>query len=194
MRGMTLAELLVTIAILSVVTTAIMGLIQSFYKDNAYLLEETSALASARKGVSDASRYVREASYGDDGAYPIAVAGTSTLTFYSDTDQDSLVERVQYSLIDGTLYRSITNATGSPPVYPAAAAATSTIATDVRNTSATPIFSYYDASGTQLSTTSPSLVSITSVQVHLLVDLNPNRAPNVFELTQSSTLRNLSKR
>lgn len=190
---MTLMELLVTIAILSLVTAAIMGLIQSFYRDNNYLIEETVALANARGGVSDAIRAIREASYGDDGSYPIASAGTSTMTLYADLDQDDAVERVQYSLIGGVLYRAVANAVGSPPVYTLSTQSTTTIATDVRNSATTPLFTYFDSSGIQLSTTTPNIGAITSVQIQLMVDLNPNRAPNVFTLIQSATLRNLQK-
>jgi prepilin-type N-terminal cleavage/methylation domain-containing protein len=192
-RGMTLVELLVTLAILSVVNIAIMTLIQSFYKNNNYLIEETSALANARRGVSDAIIALRETSYGDDGSYPIAVAATSTVTLYANINSTATVERVKYILIKGVLYKTVTTASGNPPVYPATAQSTSTIATNVRNTDATPIFTYYDNAGTQLSTTSTNVAAISSVKVQLLVDLNPNRAPNVFILSQSATLRNINK-
>jgi prepilin-type N-terminal cleavage/methylation domain-containing protein len=192
-RGMTLIELLVTLAILSVVNIAIMTLIQSFYKNNNYLIEETSALASARKGVNDAITALRETTYGDDGSYPIAAAATSTVTLYANINSSSSVERIKYVLLDGTLYKTVTASSGNPPVYPSNAQSTSTIATNVRNTNATPMFTYYDNNGTQLSTTSTNVALISSVRVQVLVDLNPNRAPNVFTLSQSATLRNVNK-
>lgn len=191
---MTLIEVLVSISIITVVTLAITSLIQSFYKDNDYLIEETSALASARRGIDNAVSAIREATYGDDGSYPISMAGTSTLTIYSDVDTDTGVEKLQYALTNGTLYEYVTNATGSPPTYPSSSRATTTIATNVRNTDATPLFTYYDSSGNQLSTTSPAIASITSVKVEVMVDLNPNRAPNVFTLSEEATLRNLQDR
>lgn len=190
-RGMTLIEVLVSISIITVVTLALTGIIQSFYKDNSYLIEETSALASARRGVDGAVSALREATYGDDGSYPIGAAGTSTLTIYSDIDQDPGVEKLQYSLVNGTVYEYITNATGSPPTYPSALQSTTTIATNVRNTDATPIFTYYDSAGTQLSTTSTNISSISSVRVQMQIDLNPDRAPNLFTLSETATLRNL---
>jgi prepilin-type N-terminal cleavage/methylation domain-containing protein len=192
-RGMTLIELLVTLAILSVVNIAIMTLIQSFYKNNNYLIEETSALASARKGVNYSITALRETTYGDDGSYPIAAAATSTVTLYANINSSSSVERIKYVLLDGTLYKTVTASSGNPPVYPSNAQSTSTIATNVRNTNATPMFTYYDNNGTQLSTTSTNVALISSVRVQVLVDLNPNRAPNVFTLSQSATLRNVNK-
>ncbi len=192
-RGMTLTELLVTIAILGVVSIALMSMIQSFYKQNSFLIEQTSALASARRGVNDTVKVIREASYGDDGSYAIVSAATSTLTVYSDIDQDAYAERVTFSLIDGVLYRVIANATGSPATYSAAGQSTSTLASDVRNSSSTPLFTYYDADGLQLATSSPVLSAISSVKIDLYVDLNPVRLPNVFVLSQLVTLRNLTR-
>ena len=190
-KGFTFIELLVVIAMVGVVSTALSGLIQSFYKDNAYLLEETEATDNARRGMDDTISEIREATYGDDGSYPIASAATSSMTIYADTDGDASVEKVTYSLKGTTFYRTITNSSGNPPTYTASGAATSTIATNVRNTGATPIFTYYDDSGAQLSSTSTDPSKISSVKVTLLVDLNPDRAPNVFTFSETATVRNL---
>jgi prepilin-type N-terminal cleavage/methylation domain-containing protein len=190
-QGMTLIELITTIAVFTVVFTALTTLIQSFYKSNAYLLEQTAALSSARRGVNDAVLAIRGASYGDDGSYPVTRAATSSIIVYSDYDLDDSVERIRYQLINGVLYRATANSSGSPLAY--TTEATTTVATEVRNTNATPLFTYYDVNGNQLSTTSTNIAQIAAVQVQLYVDLNPNRAPNVFTLTERVTLRNLNK-
>lgn len=190
MKGFTLVETIVVVAIISLVTGAIASSIVTFYRGNAYLLEQNAALDSARKGVFEAARVLREASYGDDGAYPILVAGTSSITFFSDVDNDRSVERIRYVLIGQTLFQTMTNATGSPPTYPTAVSATTTVATNVMN-GALPIFTYLDENGAVLSSTSTPIARIRSIRVRLLVDLNPTRAPNVFDLSQSATLRNI---
>lgn len=189
---MTFIEVVVTISIMTVVTAALLGIIQSFYRDNDYLIEETAALASARNGIDGTVSTLREATFGDDGSYPIAAAGTSTLTVYADADKDAGVEKLQYTLANGTLYEYLTNATGSPPTY-TGSQSTSTIATNVRNTDANPLFTYYDSAGNQLSTTSTNIAAISSIRVDLEVDLNPARAPNLFTLSEMATLRNLEQ-
>lgn len=190
-RGMTFIELIVVIAIVGLVSTALGGLLQSFYRDNSYLLEETQALNSARNGVDDAITELREASYGDDGSYPIASAATSSITMYADIDNDLAVEKLNYFVVGTTFYRTVTNSSGTPPTYPSAPQSTTTIATSVRNSSATPLFTYYDNTGAQLPSTSTDVSKIASVKVQLLVDLNPNRAPNVFTISETATVRNL---
>lgn len=190
-KGMSLLEVLVVIAITGVAGIALNSTIVSFYRNNAYLLEETQALNNARQGVGDAVRTFRECNYGEDGSYPISSAATSTITFYSDIDNDKAVEKVVYRLIGTTLFKTITNAVGSPPSYTGQPISTSTIAQYVRNSSTTPLFRYYDSSGMQLSTTTTDISKVASISVQLLVDLNPLRAPNVFTLTENATLRNL---
>jgi len=188
---MTLVELLVVIAVVSLVGVALSGAIQYFYRSNAFLLEQTAALDNARRGVREAVVAVREASYGDDGSYPIAYAATSTLVFYSDFDKDDSVEKETYTLINGVLYRAVVNSAGSPASYAGQPISTSTVATYVTNSTSTPLFTYYDQNGVQLSATSTDESGIASVRISLMVDLNPLRAPNVFTLTETATLRNL---
>jgi len=188
-RTFTLIEVLVVIAILGTAGIALSSMIQFFYRGNAFLFEQTAALDSARRGMREAVVSIREASYGDDGSYPITEASDSLLTIYSDFDDDASVERVRYSLSETVLYREVTNSGGSPPSYAGQPSSTTTIATYVQSTS-TPLFTYYDVAGTELS--SPIDISgIAAIGITLTTDLNPLRAPNLFTLTGRATLRNL---
>jgi type II secretory pathway pseudopilin PulG len=190
MKGFTLIETMMVIAILITAGISLMGAIQYFYQSNAYLLEQTAALESARRGHLFTLQNIREASYGEDGSYLITAAGTSTMTFHADIDRDGGIERIRPYLVSGTLYRAITNSSGNPASYTAQPESIETIAVSVKNATTTPIFTYYDADGALL--TEPiDLAQIVSVGVRLDVDLNPNRLPNVFTLTGTSTMRNL---
>lgn len=189
-RGFTLSETLIVIALMGVVGIALNSVIRSFYISNAYLLEQTAALDNARRGLTEMEAGLREASYGEDGAYPIASAATSSITFFADLDSDTAVEKVQYFLNGKTLYRTVTNAAGSPPVYPTSSG-TTTLALYTQNATSTPLFSYYDADGGLLSATSTDVSKIASIVISLYVDLNPTRAPNVFTLTETVKLRNI---
>ena len=188
---MSLIEVLTVIAILVVVGVALNSTIISFYRNNAYLLEETEALNNAHTGLDQMTQAIRQASYGDDGSYPIANAATSTLTIYSNADTDAGIEKITYTLVGTTLYRTVVNSAGNPPIYTGQPVSTSTLSSYVRNSSSTPLFTYYDSSGNMLSSTSTPLASIAAIQVQLLDDLNPLRAPNVFTLSETATIRNL---
>lgn len=189
-RGFSLIETIVVVAILAVVGVGLLTMIAYFYRSNAFVLEQTSALDSAHRGIADAFGVLREASYGEDGSYPIALAATSSMTFYSDVDSDSPVERVRLYLSNGTFYQGVTNAAGSPPSYTGQTESVYTIATWVSNATSTPIFRYYNTAGTEL-TGNVVLSDVASVRLRLDVDLNPLRAPNILTMEQSATLRNL---
>lgn len=191
MRGIGLAESIVVVAMTAVVAGALLSAIRYFYLNNAYVFEATTSVDQARRGLSVMLHNVREASYADDGNYPVGVAATSSVTFYSDVDADGGIERVKIWRYNNTLYKVVTNSGGNPPTYAGQTSATSTIASYIRNASSTPLFTYYDSSGTQLSTSSPTLSQIRTIGANIQVDLNPNRAPQVFILEGSATLRNL---
>ena len=186
----TLIETLVVLSIMTIVGLAVQAMIQRFYIGNAYVLQGTAAVNSARTGVTTLSSNLREMTYGDDGAYPLAQAATSSVTFYADVDKDGGVERVRVYVIAKTLYRVVTNAAGSPPSYTGQTPATTTIATYVSNGTSTPLFRYFNESGTEL-TGVINTSDVASVRTTLMVDINPQRAPDIYTLTQSATLRNL---
>ena len=190
-RGFTLIEMLTVIAILAIVGTALSSMIQYFYRSNDYVLQEQTAVASGRQGLTIAMDNLREASYGDDGSYLIGSAATSTITFYADTNGDGEVEKVNYYISRGTLYRGVVNSVGVPPSYTGQPQATSTLATYIVNSTSTPIFQYYDNTGALL--ISPINVSaIASIVTTLKVDVDPNRSPTTYTLIGSATLRNVS--
>ncbi len=189
-RGFTLIETITVIAILALVGGALTYMIQYFYRSNDYVLQEETAVANARQGLSTSIESLREASYADDGSYPISSAATSSITFYADVNNTGDVEEIKYYLSGSTLYRGIITATGTPPSYVGQKQATSTIAVYVVNSTSTPIFAYYDSSGNQLSTPI-NIASIASIGTTLKIDVDPNRAPVTYTLIGNATLRNL---
>lgn len=186
---MTLIELLVTVALTSVVMVALGFLIQHFYKTNAFVLEQSRAVESARRSVENAMADLREASYGADGSYPISAAATSSVTFYADIDSDSSVEKARYYLSNTTLYRGTTEPSAAG-LYAGQPEVTTLVVNDIRNGTSTDLFSYYNRDGEQL-VASVNLAQVASVKIVVLADVNPNRAPNVYTLRGSATLRNL---
>lgn len=182
--------MLVVVAITGLVGVGVLSMIAYFYRSNAFLLEATTATDSASRGLNESLAALREASYGEDGSYPILAAATSSVTFFGDLDVDNSVERVRLYVSGGTLYRGVTDATGNPPSYTGQPEATATIATWVKNATSTPVFTYYDEAGAQLTGTI-DIASVRSVRTRLDVDINPYRAPNILILEGAATLRNL---
>ncbi|MDQ1299657.1 MAG: Type pilus pilin [Patescibacteria group bacterium] len=189
-RGLTLIEMLVVIGLTGLVGVGLLSMIAYFYRSNAFLLEATTAVDSASRGVRESLTLLRGASYGEDGTYPVAAAATSSVTFYSNADSDRAIERVRLYVLGGTLYQVVTNAGGNPPSYSGQTQSTSTIATWVSNATSTPAFRYYNNEGTEL-TGMVDITAVRTVRSRIDVDINPYRAPNILTIEGSATLRNL---
>ena len=189
-RGLSVVEMIVTLAIVGLISVAIVDSVLFFYKANASSLEQGFQVEHARRGVELFVRDVREATYADSGAYPLAAFGTSTVTFYSDTDTDTSIERIRYTLTGMTLYRNVTDATGTPPVY-SGGGVTTTVSSYVRNNDeGTALFQYYNASSTAV-TAASDITKIVSITISPVVDIVQKHAPGKFTLKESATIRNL---
>lgn len=190
-RGFTLVEMLVVIFITGVLGVALNSMIANFYRTNAFLLEQTKAIDSAHRGLSTSFIDLREASYGDDGSYPIKTVSTSSITFFSDVDNDGVVEKIRLYLVNGSFYRGVTESTSTPPTYTGQPEVSILIANYIRNSTSTPIFRYYDGNGIELASSTVPIAAISTVSTSLMVDLNPLRAPDILTLQETATLRNL---
>jgi len=177
-------------SISTIVLLAITFVIQNFYKGNAFVLEQSQAIDSARRSVDNAIGNLREASYAADGSYPIAGAATSTVTFYSDISGNTVLEKVHYYRSGDVLYRGVTQTTGNPPTYAGQPEVVTLVIDNIRNSTSTPIFTYYNSAGADLGG-SPNVSTITSIKVTVMADVDPIRAPLVYTLSATATLRNL---
>lgn len=189
-RGLTLVETVVTVGIVAVITVAIAQSVILFYKANRVAFEESYQIRSAERGLQVLIRDLREATYGDDGAYPLSSIASSSITFYADVDRTNPIEKVTYTLTGKLLQRTVRSSTGNPPTY-TGAVATSTVSEFVRNFDDNQsLFRYFDAAGAEV-TSSADIASIVSVSVNLIVDITPIHAPGEFTLKSGATLRNL---
>jgi prepilin-type N-terminal cleavage/methylation domain-containing protein len=189
-RGMTLIEMVVAIGIIAVITVAITQSVILFYRANRVAFEESYQIRSAERGLQVLVRDLREATYGDDGAYPLGSIASSSIMFYADVDRTNPVERIEYRLTGQKLTRVVTRSSGNPPVYNTVVA-TSTVSEYVRNFDDNiSLLRYFDAAGAEV--TSPTdIARVVSVSINLVVDITPVHAPGEFTLRSGATLRNL---
>lgn len=179
--GLTLVETLVVAGLTSLIMGVLGSLLVSFYRTNAFLFQQGSAVLEARRGIEDAVRYLREASDGSDGSSPITEAATSSIAFWADVNDDGGLDTVAYALASGAVTRTITLSTGSET--------TATISAFVGNSTSTPVFEYYNASGTEL-TDPVDTTQIKSVKMTLITDVDAQRPPPPLTLSGTATLRN----
>ena len=192
-QGLSFVEMLITIAIFTIVIGVVVGSILVFYRGNTFAVEQAFAVESARRGVEIMVRDIREASFSDEGQYPIVNVDNYSMLIYSDIDRDDDVERVRFFLSTTTnqFIKVTTNSTGTPPTYDGGDASTSTIADNVRNDEeGSDIFEFFDSAGAEVTNFS-NITDIVFVRVSLVVNINPIRLPNEFTIRSSATIRNL---
>lgn len=185
-------EMVVLIGVYVVLMLAVSMSIFNLYQTNAYSFAQANEIDNARRGVTQWYRDVREMVIGEDGTYPVAVIGEHRFGYYSDTDQDDSVEYVEYVLATTTLSKYTYNASGDPASY-------DLLNPDLREdlsyyvqniNQATSTFFYYDNAGARLSSTSP-IIDVRYVEIQLIVNIDPVRAPGEFMLRSSVAPRNL---
>jgi prepilin-type N-terminal cleavage/methylation domain-containing protein len=195
LRGLTLVEMIVVVALFTILMLAITESIASFYRFNGYTLAQSYQVTNARKGIEQMVRDLREMTYADDGTFPLASMDEYQVTFYSDVDRDASVEYLEYKLSSTTLTRNIYKATGTPPTYNTSGEPTTSfvvseyVQNELQNV---PVFVYYDGQGHPATATS-TVTDIQYIQVNTTVNIDPIRDPGQYMLRSSASLRNLKK-
>jgi type II secretory pathway pseudopilin PulG len=189
---MSLVEMLVVIALMTILSAMITSSIYYLYKYNAYSLAQAAEVDSARRALARMTNDLREMTYAEDGSFPLVVKNEHLVSFYSDIDYDDSVEYVEYEVATSTLYKRTYNATGNPPTYDLSNPDEELILSEyVQNfLEATSTFRYYDVNGVQLDGTD-LLTDVRYVKAQVIVNVNPIQAPGEFVLRTSVAPRNL---
>lgn len=98
MKSFTLIETIVAILIFTLSLAAVFGIIPKLYQTQSYTWQQSIAIDEARRGIETMVKEIRGAKEGEDGSYPIEMAGDKEFIFYSDIDRDGVTERVRYFL------------------------------------------------------------------------------------------------
>ncbi len=192
--GMTLVEVLVTLSIF----VAIMLAVATFeYNVITYPKIVSGSLQTAQDTqilLKTMLREMRTMQQGANGAYPLLAAGTSTISFFADADNNGNIEEITYFIASSSIYRGIIQPAGNPVIYNGANQVNMMIATNVRNGSSTPLFQYFDTNynGTSSPLTLPvTATTVRLVKINLTLDVDINRSPTPMTYTVQASLRNI---
>lgn len=199
-RGITLIEVVVAIFIITLGMAGFATLFLRIWNMNKFILETGVASGAASRGVDQLVSELRKVRQGDDGSYPIVSGDRLSLVAFLDVDNDGTTERVHYFLQNGSLIRGVTKPDTShqPVTYPATDQTFSTIAKYVVNTTDKPIFFYYNDNypGDTVNNPLATPISVQDarlVKVRLIVNINPNRAPEETTIESFAEFRNLNE-
>ena len=188
--GLTAAELIVTVFIISILAVALGTFQSSTFSNERTARTKVAAMEDARLTIRRFLEETRNASPSSIGSYPVEFAQTNSFTFYSDTDNDGLKERFRYFLQSGSLKKAVLKPSGSPATY----SGSEKVLTMVRSIDSITqnIFSYYDTNEILL-TIPVSVSSIRSVRISLpvIVSTGTGVATTTVIFETRATLRNL---
>lgn len=193
-KGMTLIEVLVAVAIFVMITLAVASFQSNVTIFNSYGRDSISSAQDARVILRTIVQELRPAKPGNNGAYPVAQAATSSITFFSDIDVDGLQEQVRYFISGTDLKKGVIKPTGSPLAYNSNQETFSTLAYNIKNGTSTALFEYFDSSynGTSSPLSQPvSVNAVRLVRINLMIDADPRRSPIPRLYTSDATFRNL---
>ncbi len=191
-KGFSLFEVVLAVGIASilVVVAVRFGAVLSSF--STAIGNQAQTGQEAILGIQTLTNDVRSMGISSLGAYPIESAATSSFTFYSDVDQDGIVDRVRYFFGTSTLQRGIITPNGNPLIY---ATSSEVVRSAIqRLVVGQSIFDYFDSSYTGAENPLASPVDILAVRI-----LRPTLAIKVGSVTSSKitkfiptiTIRNL---
>lgn len=183
-NGLTLIELLVAASLFSVLMIAMSGFLRDTYQFQEISYAGLTAADEARKLLRPMTNEIRSAIPSSLGAYALESTTSSEIIFFSDTDQDGLVERIRYFIDNGNLRRGKITPTGSPMQYNAG---NETFSTLMRNVTALS-FDYFDEDydGTSSPLLAPfSISDVRLVRISVTIDNDPNRDPSPLAILKT---------
>lgn len=142
-QGLTLIELLVSMAVFMGVLLYVGGYIINILNFQNYLSPAFETQQELQSTLADMSANLRTMNYSSLGGYPIASASTSSITFFVDYNSDGIYEQVHYFLASSTMWKGVLKPTGNPLVYNPANEITYDVIHDIVSTSS--VFSYYSS-------------------------------------------------
>ncbi|MBP7811285.1 MAG: prepilin-type N-terminal cleavage/methylation domain-containing protein [Candidatus Moranbacteria bacterium] len=197
-RGMSLIEMLMAIFILLIGLEGVSLLFVNSWKMNGFILETGNASLIASRTVEAIVSDIRRSRQADNGDYPVESGGDNDVQVYIDIDGDNVTERVHYYLLDGSIYRGVTEPNATLPVtYPNGDQTTTLLAEYISNTSSDPVFSYYNEDYPSDIVNNPlvtpvAVQDVRLIRIHLLVNIDPVRAPNNINVESFAELRNIN--
>jgi hypothetical protein len=191
---MTLVELLITLAIFVTVMVAVGTFEANIFIYQSNVSGSFQIAQNAQIILKTMLTEFRETAPAANGSYALVNTGSTSVSFFSDPDNDGQTEQITYTLSGTTLYRAVIQPSGNPPTYSVVNQSTTTLLTNVRNGSITPVFQYFDTNYN--GTSSPLVQPVTTtavrlIKVNITLDVDPNRSPAPITYTIQANLRNL---
>ena len=187
--GFTLVEIVVVIMFLGFAVSLFANFVVQGYRANLFGKEQDLAVQNGRKAAEQISEEIREASQSDRGDYILDVVAEQNLSFYSNIDSDTDIEKVRYFLDNTIFKKGVIEPSGDPVSY----TGTETI-TDVAqymNNQAEAIFIYYNTDNNIIADPTTNKNDVRLIRISLKINVTPEIAPQDYYVEMDAQIRNL---
>lgn len=192
-KGFTLLELMISTAIIFVIILAIIVTQNFLINQQNYTLNSYISSDFTNRSVEKLVKELRNSRSADNGAYIFEILGDQELSFYTNVDNDTQVEKVRYYLDNNIFYRSVIKPSGYPIQYLDENKKITILAENVDNS--TPLFYYYNSNWPQDKTNNPlqiqnRLTQTKIVEINLSLK-NNNKTDNSYQIKTFVQIRTL---
>ncbi|MBI3421300.1 MAG: hypothetical protein HY006_04490 [Candidatus Sungbacteria bacterium] len=178
-HGFTILESVVALGIMGMVVGALAMVFGRGVGANRHNYEQILITEEARTQLIHISDSVRNASLGASSGEWLLAAGENSLTINTNADGDADIEQVAYALTGTELAITVTQ--------PDATFETRTLTRYARNLAGSvSLFTYYNTKGEVLAATDATSINVNRIGLVLLIDVNPNQAPDTVTVTTSA--------
>lgn len=186
---MTLAELLITIAIFSIIMIGVSQFFIKSWQNYNFIMRTSEASIFANIGMSKIVNSLRGLKVSDNGSYPILSVSGNDIKFFNNTDDDETdAEKIHYYLNGTDLMVGISKSSGFPLTYPTGDSETEILIKNVVNDETQPMFSYYDGANNLITNPADNKNRIRMVGVSIIIAGKDGN----LEINSFASLRNLS--
>lgn len=192
-NGFTIIEIMISSIIFTLLVAAVVAFTSFYFKNYSFSFEENLSINYAQYALTAMVREIRETRHGEDGAWPLVQTDDNAITFYSDITNDNRADKIRYFL-DGTdLKKGVIEPTMDPVTYPPANEKI-TIITSKADTTAGPIFRYYDGNWPTDTTNNPlppanRILNTRFINIYIKIDIATNYGSQPFELSSGVQVR-----
>lgn len=117
MKAFTLLETALSISILIFIFFSLFFLVINVSNLSSFSLLQTGTEGRVLLNLKIMEKELKSMETSNLGGYPIEEASSTKIVFYSDIDNDNLIEKISYSLIEEKLEKKVIKPTGNPLTY-----------------------------------------------------------------------------
>lgn len=142
MRGFTILEIILGLLIMTLITMTLFLLTINLGNFNTYFTFGLGSYRDVQLTLTEIKKELTSAQNSNLGSYFLEEASSSRITFYSDINNDGLIEKISYFIENNQLKKSIITPTGTPLTYDPNQAKIKTVVNNLISNQG--MFNYFD--------------------------------------------------